>query len=102
MNSNVWTAVCVVVILVIASLVWNRIFASYLKKSENNKSKHGAVEKKTILTLIKPTICLGSFFVMCSILLSNTDDEISGALDHIRPTKHLNNLLEKINEQAGI
>lgn len=102
MNYNVWTAICVVVILIIASLVWNRVFVSYLKKSEVNKSKYRGVEKKTILNLIKPTVCLGSFFVMCSILLSNTDDEVSDALDYIRPSKSLNNLLEKINEQAGI
>ncbi len=102
MNYNVWTAGCVVVILIIASIVWNRIFISYLKKNEINNLEHRDVEKKTILTLIKPTICLGSFFVMCSILLSNTDDEISGALDYIKPSKHLNNLLEKMNEQAGI
>ncbi len=102
MNYNVWTAICVVVILIIASLVWNCVFISYLKKGENNKSKHGGVEKKTILNLVKPAICLGNFLVMCSILLSNTDDEISDTLDYIRPSKCINNLLEKINEQAGI
>lgn len=102
MNYSLLTAICVVVILIITSLVWNRVFMSYLRKSEINKSKHGGVEKKTILNLIKPTACLGGFIIMCSILLSNTDDEVADALDYIRPSKRLNNLLEKINEQAGI
>ncbi len=102
MNYNIWTAICVVVILIIASLVWNRFFVSYLKKSENNKSKHKVMEKKAVLNLVNPTICLGNFCVMCLILLSNTDDEISDTLDYIKPSKCINNLLEKINEQARI
>lgn len=98
MSYSVWTAICVVIILAIASLLWNRIFVSYLKKSEIDKPKRGTAEKSTILALVKPTIHLGSLFVMCSILLNNSDDEISGALNYIRPSKCLDNLLEKMNE----
>ena len=101
MNYNIWIAICVVVILIIASLVWNRFFIFYLKKSENN-TKYKVMKRKAILNVVKPTICLGNFCVMCLILLSNTDDEISDTLDYIKPSKCINNLLEKINEQTRI
>lgn len=98
MNYNVQIAFWVVVTLIIGSLIWNRFFMSYLKKSGINKSNRGTAGKEMVLNLLKPAIFLKSLSVMCSILLINSDDNISDALNYIKPAKCLDNLLEKINE----
>lgn len=102
MNYNVLLALAVVCVLIIISVWWNRFFMSYLKKCELRKVKSKETKKEKILYMIKPALCLSNCVVLCTILLCNTDDDISKALEYIQPSKHLNNLLEKLNEQAGI
>lgn len=99
MNYNVWPAFCTIIILSVVSLIWDRVYVPHSKEEEVIKSNHGTTGKGEILNLLKPSVLLETLSVMCSILLCNTDDNISDALNHIRPSKCLNNLSEKINEQ---
>lgn len=59
------------------------------------------LEQKQEVNMHK-VVQVSSCLVMCLVLLGNSDDKISDALDYIEPSKHLDNIMERLHEQTGI
>ena len=84
------------------SIIWNLYFDAYLKKQQTVESKSDNRATPSLFSRLKPIIVPCCTCIVCAVLLSNSDDEVSQALNYIKPSKHAKNILEKANEQAGI
>lgn len=99
MSYNTGIAIVVCIVLALVSVAWNRYFMSYLRKNGNTVDE----KRNSVFSVIRSGIMKKHLLAMNAVLLHNTDDDISQALEYIRPTEHINNLLEMLNnEQRGI
>ena len=87
--------------IMILSCIWGMVFSVSLKK---NRKRYGEkkLKKKAFLAKLKPISCWRNVMPVCAILLVNSDEEISKAIYHIKPSRHVNNLLERLYEQRRI
>lgn len=103
MNDNIFSIFAVIGILAVLSIGWNHFFMAYLKKNQAGRPGGRTTEEsEKVLRLLRPSSCLKNFIITCPVLLNNSDDEISAALDYVRPSRYAGQLLEKLNEQAGV
>lgn len=102
MSSNFEVFVSILVIISLLSFFWYIFFTSYLKKKSRSNTVYDNNREKKLLRVIRPGFYCGNLMIECPLRLPNTDDDISEALNYIRPSKYAGDLLEKMYEQAGI
>ena len=105
MNYNFEMAITVGAILVLASVAWNRYYMSYLSRREGGGAGENAHQERrqAVLSAINAGGGKGYVAVTSSMLMNNTDSDVSEALQYVRPTKCVYNLLEMLyDEQRGI
>lgn len=93
---SVWVPLATLVLIGMLSVGWRRYFSAYVKQ----KRKENFAERQGISHGIRkayPVKLLSHICIMCSILLANSDEKVAGALKYIRPTSHLDHILEKNN-----
>lgn len=95
MQTNLMILMYALIFISLLCVVWYVIFSFYIKKQTTKK-------KMPFLKTLKPAIWLNKISLICSILLINSDEEISKALNYIEPSKHTDKLLEKLYEQSRI
>lgn len=87
--------------IAILSCIWGIVFSASLKR-ERKRFEEKRIKKKAFLEKFKPVSCWRNIVTVCTILLVNSDEEISKAIYHIKPSRHVNNFLERLYEQRGI
>lgn len=98
---SIWVPIVAGIIIIVLSVAWNLYFTSYLKKGQHATKKTQVGGIYGVLEKVKP-ITVMCLCIVCPILLANSDDKVADALNHIKPSKHIDNILENINEQARI
>lgn len=105
MNYNIGIAIVVFVSLILAGTIWNRYYMSYLARIRNGDAGTNTrrTQGKSVLSVLHSGSGKGYTVATGEVLLNNTDYDISEALEYVRPTKHIHNLLERLySEQRGI
>lgn len=86
---SVWVPLATLVLIGMLSVGWRRYFSAYVKR----KRKENFAERQGISHGIRKAYPVK----LLSILLANSDEKVAGALKYIRPTSHLDHILEKNN-----
>lgn len=95
---SIWVPIIAGVVIAVLSIIWNLYFSAYLKKQQIAESNSDNREPLSLLSRIRPVIVPCCTCIVCAILLGNSDDEVSQALNYIKPSKYAKNILEKVNE----
>lgn len=101
MTYSIWVPIIAGAVIIVLSAIWGLYFIAYLKKQQKTENKSGDTEV-AFLTRLRPVIVRCCTCIVCAIFLGNSDDEVSEALNYIKPSKHVKNIWEKANEQTGI
>lgn len=94
MNYSTIIVIGVCMVLTLGSVIWNRYFMSYLARTKDEGE-----ERKSFLFSIKPASNKECLVSQSNVLLHNTDDDVSQALKYIRPTRHMDQLLEMLGDE---
>lgn len=94
---NIWVPVASLILIGILSVVWKLYFSAYIKKKNTEKAPKSQGISEAIADSC-PVSAISTICIMCSALLTNSDERVAGTLKYIRPTLYLNHILEKQDE----
>lgn len=92
---NMWVPVVTLILIGILSFGWKLYFSAYIKRNKAKVEKRQ--RKSNALNRIYPVRVISHICIMCSVFLANTDDKVADTLRYIKPTAHLDHILEKHN-----
>lgn len=97
MSYDITTAAVVVVILALLSIGWNIYFKKYINKQKMQETEQKSIKGNGVLTKIKPVLLPASFLMYpASLSDSDDNDQETDALNYIKPTTCLDNIMEKM------
>lgn len=95
---SIWVPVTAFLVIAILSVIWRAYLNAYVKRQK--KGKNAAVPEKSIhgvMSKLRSVVVTSCIYTMCSVLLGNSDEKVSDALEYVKPAVCLDHILEKRN-----
>ena len=92
MSYDITIPIITSVVLIVLAIGWKIYFNVCMNRVQEKQSSSNQ-RKSFILNKVKSVVDMYGVCIMCSILLTNTDEKVAETLEYVKPSKHLKGIL---------